>query len=376
MRIFYAAAASPNYWGLPESRLWHANLYLPLADLGHELVTFDYDYGPHNNHIDPRVASQREFMLRHRPALGEALLRQLKAAHRRRPIDLFFSYFYSAYVDPDVIRQISQMGIPTVNWYCNASYQFDLVSEIAPAYDFCLVPEKFRLDDYRRVGANPVYCQEAANPTVYRPHDVPAEFDVTFVGQRYGNRPMHLRRLVEAGVDVRVWGPRWDEQAWAARSRADEELARRCGGPLSDEALVAMYSRSRISLGFSAVAHRPKDGSPPIKQVRLRDFEAPMSGAFYLVERFDELAEFFEPGKEVVFFENEEDLAEKAAYYLRHPAERRRIRDAGLRRARAEHTWQKRFEAAFRQMGLSSRPSRDTGVPPVRATQIRSRSAA
>ena len=29
MRIFYAAAASPNYWGLPESKLWHVNLYLP-----------------------------------------------------------------------------------------------------------------------------------------------------------------------------------------------------------------------------------------------------------------------------------------------------------------------------------------------------------
>ena len=355
MRIFYAAADSPNYWGLPDSKLWHANLYLPLADLGHELVTFDYDYGRHNNHLDGRVPAQRAFIERHRPRLSEELLRQVKAAHRRRPIDLFFSYFYSAYVEPDAIREIGRMGIPTVNWYCNASYQFDLVSEIAPAYDFSLVPEKFRLEDYRRVGANPIYCQEAANPAVYRPHDVPLEFDVTFVGQRYGNRPMYLRRLVEAGIDVRAWGPRWDEQAWRARSKAEEELARRASGPLSDDELVAMYSRSRISLGFSAVAHAPKDGSPPVKQVRLRDFEAPMSGAFYLVERFDELAEFFEPGEEIVFYEDEEDLADKAAYYLRHEAERERIRAAGMRRAREEHTWHKRFESAFRQMGLATR---------------------
>jgi spore maturation protein CgeB len=171
---------------------------------------------------------------------------------------------------------------------------------------------------------------------------------------------MHLRRLIEAGVDVRAWGPRWDEQTWTARSKADEQLARRAGAPLSDVDLVAMYSRSRISLGFSAVAHVPKDGSPPIKQVRLRDFEAPMSGAFYLVERFDELAEFFEPGKEIVFFEDEEELADKATYYLRHDAERRRIRDAGLRRAREEHTWHRRFETAFRSMGLSG-----TGIRPV-----------
>ena len=355
MRIFYAAADSPNYWGLPDSKLWHANLYRPLDDLGHELLTFDYDYGRHNNHLDARVPAQRAFIERHRPRLSEELLRQVRAAHRRRPIDLFFSYFYSAYVEPDAIREISRMGIPTVNWYCNASYQFELVSEIAPAYDFCLVPEKFRLDDYRRVGANPIYCQEAANPAVYRPHDLPREFDVTFVGQRYGNRPMYLRRLVQAGLDVRAWGPRWDEQAWRARSKADEELARRASGPLSDDELVAMYSRSRISLGFSAVAQVPRDGSPPVKQVRLRDFEAPMSGAFYLVERFDELAEFFEPGEEIVFFEDEEDLADKAAYYLRNEAERERVRAAGMLRAREEHTWHKRFESAFRQMGLAAR---------------------
>ena len=122
---------------------------------------------------------------------------------------------------------------------------------------------------------------------------------------------------------------------------------------MSDDELVAMYSRSRVSLGFGAVAQVPKDGSAPIKQVRLRDFEAPMSGAFYLVERFDELAEFFEPGKEVVFFEDADDLADKAAYYLRNEPERRRIRDAGLRRARAEHSWHRRFEDAFRAMGLS-----------------------
>jgi spore maturation protein CgeB len=121
-----------------------------------------------------------------------------------------------------------------------------------------------------------------------------------------------------------------------------------CGPPLTDEELIKMYSRSRISLGFSSVAD-----SSGIKQVRLRDFEAPMSGAFYMVEEFDELAEFFEPGKEIVFFTTPEDLLEKARYYLRHEAQRRRIRAAGLRRARAEHTWQDRFRMVFREMGLS-----------------------
>jgi len=353
MRIFYAAADSPNYWGLPQSRLWYGNLYLPLVDLGHELVRFEYDFGPHNDHLDPADPAQRQFMLEYRPFLGEQLLRQVRAAHRRRPIDLLLTYFYSAYVDPEVIGEIRRMGIVTVNWYCNGSYQFDLVKEIAPAYDYCLAPEKFRLADYRAAGANPIYCQEAANPNLYRPYDLPVEFDVTFVGQRYGNRPGYLKHLITAQIPVRVWGPRWTDPPRRAGAW-DAELAACAGGALEDEELIRMYSRSRISLGFSAVAHLPKDGSPPIKQVRLRDFEAPMSGAFYLVEQFEELAEFFEPDREIVTFDSAEELADKCRFYLAHPRRREAIRQAGTARARAEHTWQRRFTQAFAQMGLKT----------------------
>ena len=33
--------------------------------------------------------------------------------------------------------------------------------------------------------------------------------------------------------------------------------------------------------------------------MRLRDFEVPMSGGFYLVEAMEELADFFVPGREI-----------------------------------------------------------------------------
>jgi len=365
VRIFYAAPNTAHQSHLPDSKVWYVNLYLPLVDLGHELVVFDFDYSEFNYHLDSAIPEHRDFIARHRPRFSEELLQQVRHAHAQKPIDLFFSYFYSSYVEPGAICQIGQMGIVTVNWYCNASYQFHLVSEIAPVYHYCLVPEKFRLDNYRRIGANPIYCQEAANPNVYRSYDLPQEYDVTFVGQRYGNRPYYIRYLIDHGIDARVWGPHWSEPLasrplWrrvgsAAKrvvtGRKAQSLASvpldHCAPPLSDEELIKMYSRSKISLGFSSVADESG-----IKQVRLRDFEAPMSGAFYLVERFDELAEFFEPDKEIVFFESPDDLLDKVRYYLAHPEERQRIRDAGLRRARAEHTWHKRFEMVFQQIGI------------------------
>lgn len=369
MRIFHAVPGTANYHALPSSKIWHTNLYLPLLDLGHELVPFESAYSDYAIHQDPAVPEHRGWIDRHRPRFSEELVRQVRAAHRQKPLALFFSYFYSAYVEPDAIREIGRMGIPTVNWYCNASYQFHLVEEIAPAYSYCLVPEKHRLADYRRIGANPIYCQEAANPNFYYPCDVPVEYDVTFVGQKYGNRPAALCALLKAGVDARVWGPNWQgpppQRSWQqeARYAAKRLLGRpaeprctvpldRCGPPLSDEELVKMYSRSRISLGFTTLAAEPTDGAPN-KQVRLRDFEATMSGAFYMVEHFDELTEFFVPDREIVTWRTPDELVEKCRYYLRHEGDRQRIREAALRRARSEHTWHRRFEMVFEKMGLS-----------------------
>ena len=86
-----------------------------------------------------------------------------------------------------------------------------------------------------------------------------------------------------------------------------------------------------------------------------------MSGAFYLVEAFDELAEFFEPDRELVFFSDSDELVDKAKYYLAHPKKREEIRQAGLARARSEHTWRQRFEMVFEKMGLLCRPTNIAG---------------
>jgi spore maturation protein CgeB len=123
------------------------------------------------------------------------------------------------------------------------------------------------------------------------------------------------------------------------------------GGILSDDELIKTYSRSKINLGFSSCGDTHQE-SERILQIRLRDFEVPMSGGFYMVEYMEDLEEFYEVGKEVVCYTNREDLAEKIKYYLTHDREREAIRKAGHQRCLRDHTWQKRFEAAFKEMGL------------------------
>jgi len=392
MRIFYASDTTPN--ASFQSNLWRNNLYLPLVDLGHDVVEFRYDLRKTFQNLDPADPIQKAFIEKNRPELTRELLRQIEVAHAIKPVDLFLSYFYDACILPEAIDEIKAMGIKTVNWYCNGSYQLHLVSEIAPHYDWCLVPERFRLKDYVAMGARPIYCQEAANPNVYKPYDLPVEFDVTFVGQAYGDRPLYIKYLLEQGINVRVWGWGWHNYSPAAKETGQSSFLRRAyrtgqlllsrngrqvlwqylrnrlaasstsaemhvtlpisiiGGTLSDLEMIQMYSRSKINLGFSSCGDTHQTGER-ILQVRLRDFEVPMSGGFYMVEYMEELEEFFNIGKEVVCYTNKEDLAEKIKYYLKHDDERERIRKAGHERCVRDHSWHKRFQMAFREMGLA-----------------------
>ena len=142
MRVFLAAGRSPNQ-ALTGSRIWHINLCLPLRDLGHEVIEFDYDLEPMYANADWHDAKQKRFSDAQRPALGAALLRQVTRQHERQPIDAFLSYFYSTFVSPAVIEEIASLGIVTLNWFCNASYQFDLVSGLAPHTPFRSFPRRF-----------------------------------------------------------------------------------------------------------------------------------------------------------------------------------------------------------------------------------------
>ena len=358
MRIFYASDRTPNTWmaGV-ESNIWRSNLWGSLVEMGHDVVEFDYDLTATFRNLDVRVPKQAAFIAENRPRVSEALVQQIAAAHAAKPVDLFFSYFYDPCVLPEAIDRIRGMGIKTLNWYCNGSYQLDLVREISPRYDFCLVPEKFRLEDYRAMGARPIYCQEAANPSVYRPQDVAREYGVTFVGQAYGERPLLVKYLIDQGVTVHVWGHGWTKperkylpaESFAAIEGIPAHLRSEA---LSDEEMVRMYSRSDINLGFSSCGDTHLGGNR-IVQVRLRDFEVPMSGGFYVVETMEELGEFFEYEKEIVGYGTKEELLSKVRHYLAHPEERETIRRAGMARARKDHTWRNRFEKAFAEMGLT-----------------------
>jgi hypothetical protein len=280
----------------------------------------------------------REWNASLKAEMNRDLVEFVRGRAREGPVHFLFAYLSGGLVSPETVAALSALRIPMVNLALNDKEAFvgkvrgglaTGARDICRHFDLCWTSTRDALEKYCVEGALPVYLPEGANPEVHRPCDVEKTFDVTFVGQRYGNRPAVIAALESAGVRVEAFGPGWPS------------------GPLPIGEMVKMYSRSRINLGFGGVA-----GHKDTYCLKGRDFEIPMSGGLYLTEQHEELESVFEVGKEIVTYTTHDDLVAKIRRLLACPEEAERIRIAGRKRALREHSWEMRFEKILGLMGL------------------------
>lgn len=379
MRIFQVIEGSSNA-AVPGSQTWHRNLYEPLVEMGHEVVLFSVTEG--------RLAMQRNDE-HARAVFSQKMLDTFRLENTRKPFVLFFSYLMDGMVDPTAIDEIRKSGVLACNFSCNNTHQFDLVDELSLHFDYNLHSEKDAREKFSAIGANPLWWPMASNPKYFKPMKVPRTIQASFVGGNYALRAQYIANLLENGIDAHAYGPGWvggartrrrslakrylllgrallafnpTSQSAASGQLANHDYRRGLSArypanfhsPITDDELIALYSRSHISLGFLEVYDR-HDPSRAVKQhLHLREFEAPMSGALYCTGYMDEIAEMFEPDKEVLTYLNQHELLDKVRYYLAHPAQGERVRRAGRKRALAEHTYHIRFRKLFGELGLSN----------------------
>jgi spore maturation protein CgeB len=270
-------------------------------------------------------------------AMNDGVLKQTRAWAADRPFDVIFTYLSGGQVSPGFLEELRSFA-PVVNLALNDKETFVGrvrgghamgARDICRHFDLCWTSTIDALEKYVVEGAVPVYLPEGANPAVHRPYDEGKVYDVSFVGQCYGNRPETIARLRDAGIRVETFGPGWPN------------------GPLTMEDMVRTWSRSRINLGFGGVL-----GHKETFCLKGRDFEVPMSGGLYLTEHHEELAPFYDVGREIVTYSGFDDLLEKIRWLLFNPEQAEAIRRAGRERALREHTWEMRFEKIFRMLGV------------------------
>jgi len=166
--------------------------------------------------------------------------------------------------------------------------------------------------------------------------------DVAVVGSVYPYRLLVMEALPE-GIDLRIYGvpPRSISSGFDRFSRAHT------GEFVAGRTKALAFRGAKIVLNTMHYAE--------IRGVNARLFEATGCGGFVLSHSGPEIAQYYEPGVEIVTFDSRKELGEAIDYYLVADEERRRIAEAGQVRARRDHTFPRRLGELLKIVGLAER---------------------
>jgi hypothetical protein len=287
-------------------------------------------------HNDARAPAVRRAANRDRLV---AILAAMQSAGA--PPDLVLAQSWATLIDPAAFDAARGMGALVANLSLDDRHQFrgrreafgwsgtlGLVGHIDLA--LTAAPECVRW--YEAEGCPALYFPEASDPDIFRPvPGLPKLHDVSFVGGCYGIRERTVRALRRAGIRVSAFGSGWE------------------GGRIDNDAMVRLFVQSKVVLGVGTIGH-----CTDFFALKLRDFDAPMTGSAYLTHDNPDLAGLYAVGREIATYRDVDECVERARALLADDDARERMAAAGRARALREHTWDRRFADLFRRLGLAA----------------------
>ena len=250
-----------------------------------------------------------------------------------------FVGIYQEQIDVELMRWISQeTSTVTIGWFSDDQWRFESHSRFwALALNWVVTTDPTSVAKYRAVDqVNVIVSQWAANELVYRPTGQGLEYDVSFIGACYGARKRVVEHLIRRGVSVEAWGQGWPN------------------GRASQEQMVRVFSSSKVNLNLAAGSAASGGGflAPVAPQVKGRVFEVPACGGLLLTDYAAGLEGFYKIGREIVVFDGKKDMLAKIRQLLGDEPLRESIARAGYARTLRDHTWVRRLEDIFNQVGL------------------------
>lgn len=200
---------------------------------------------------------------------------------------------------------------PSAVWNSDTHLGYDYRLEKSKRSDFVFCAQKRAVEDMKRDGvSNPIWLPHAVEPLAYpRQHNFTKHHDVCFVGHvNSKNREDALNRLFSEF-------PNFDY-----------------GQALFEQAAIR-FGNSKIVFNISM-----------LDDINMRTFEIMATGSLCMTNWIPTIEELFTDGKNIVLYRSEDEMIDKAKYYLAHDDERERIAQAGYEEVMARHTIQHRVD--------------------------------
>lgn len=274
-----------------------------------------------------------------RQANDDALLQQIGQAHAVGGVDVLLGQMWASLISKEALAKVQRMGIPVINiamddrlpihWATREGVRLGSIG-LGPGLDMVLTTAPETCLWYGVEGCPALFWPLASDPGIFTPAEGEVrDIDVLFIGNRYGVRGKIVAYLAKHGIKVDCYGGGWPN------------------GYVNAKQMAALSKRARIILGVGTVGH-----CPDVYTLKLRDFDALMTGALYITHRNPDLCRLYRESEEIECYETPKEAFAKIRYYLDHPAESERIGRQCQRKALATDTWDERLTSTFWQLGL------------------------
>ena len=230
----------------------------------------------------------------------------------------------------EAIRRVS--GGRVVLWYADPPGNLPRDHVVSGEYDAVFAKDPDFTEDLRRfLGIEAYHLAEACNPAWHRPVASRKGANVVVAGTSYGYRNAVVERLLDADVDVRIYGSA--PSVWIPAKVA----AAHTGIYLDQRVKATVFGGAVACLNTFA----PSEGR---NNINCRVFETCACGAVLLTEQRDAIGHYFERDLEYLAYESFDECLEYLRNLVKDETGARAIRERAVVRAHGEHTYRHRLE--------------------------------
>lgn len=237
----------------------------------------------------------------------------------------------------EVLDAVRKAGVRhRVAWWGDTPANMREMGLLSDGWDHIYLKDAAAVAKFRAVGLRADVLHEAMNPVWHKPVAKRANDNVAVAGNFYGYRQFLVLRLAARGVSLSLYGaklPRWVSPEIAAM-HTGAYIVREDKSRVFGEALACLNSTA-LSEGDS---------------LNCRAFEIAGAAGLQLIEDKPSVGACFEPGREVLVYRSVDEIVDYLARARAEPAWAEDVRNAGHRRALADHTYEQRLRLIIGQL--------------------------
>ncbi len=250
-----------------------------------------------------------------------------------------------AELEPDLVSQLrADTGVPWLNWFPDDLRTAYDAARRARAYDQVYVAGSDVAARMEHELGRPVeVIPLAADPSIYRPLRSRDQYraNVVFAGSATPRREALLAGLTEFGLAL--WGPGWRRTSLRDYCRGEV--------PGTDD-YVRAYGGASVAVNIHHTAAGNGDVEGTVNQ---RAFEIAAIGVPQVVDLRADLPALFQPGRDLVTFQDAAGLRAAVEALLQNPQAAEQLGASGRRETLARHTYMHRVGRLLASAGLAAR---------------------